>query len=104
VKLEVVRIAKRDFFGRPAPNTAVTVEATNTTTNKILKPRNQRVWGYQHGSDVGGMYSVGAALRDSFGNEYNSRASGYKILSLFKYLLNQNTKIISRAILPKNRE
>jgi hypothetical protein len=70
VKLEVVRIAKRDFFGRPAPNTAVTVEATNMTTNKILKPRNQRVWGYQHGSDVGGMYSVGAALRDSFGNEY----------------------------------
>lgn len=63
MKLEIVRIAKRDIFGRPASNTVITVEATNTTTSRILKPVNQAVWGYEFGS-------IGASLTDSFGNDY----------------------------------
>ena|GEM_PF-5404343 len=70
MKLEIIRIAKRDIFGRPAPNTVITVEATNTTSSRILKPRNQRVWGYEFGSDVGGQLPIGASLTDSFGNDY----------------------------------
>lgn len=70
MKLEIIRIAKHDIFGRPASNTVIAVEVTNTTTSKILKPRNQRVWGYEFGSDVGGQLPVGASLTDSFGNDY----------------------------------
>ena len=53
-------IEKRDFLGRPAANTVISIEATNTTTSKILKPRNQESWGGWRG----------ASLTDSFGNEY----------------------------------
>jgi hypothetical protein len=70
MKLEIVLIAKRDLFGQPSSNTVITIEATNTTTSKILKPRNQRIYGYEFGSNVGGRYSIGAYLTDSFGNEY----------------------------------
>ncbi|MEX2491302.1 MAG: hypothetical protein WD425_06040 [Nitrospirales bacterium] len=65
MKLEIVRIAIaiRDILGRPASITSVTVEATNTTTSRILKPRNQRFLG-----DV--RLSIGASLTDSFGNDY----------------------------------
>ena len=42
----------------------------NTTTSKILKPRNQKIWGYEFGSNVGGRLPIGASLTDSFGNDY----------------------------------
>lgn len=70
MKLEIIWIAKRDIFGTLALNTEIFIEATNTTATKILKPRNQKVWGYEHGSDIGGAFSIGASLTDSFGNDY----------------------------------
>ena len=70
MKLEIIRIAKRDIFGTLALNTEIFIEATNTTATKILKPRNQKVWGYEHGSDIGGAFSIGVSLTDSFGNDY----------------------------------
>ena len=70
MKLEIIRIAKRGLFGQPASKTVITVEATNTTTAKILKPRNQRIWGYEFGSSIGGRRPIGASLTDSFGNDY----------------------------------
>jgi hypothetical protein len=69
-KLEIVQITTHDLFGWSAPTTVIVVEVTNTTTSKILKPRNQRVWGYEFGSGVGGRLPVGASLSDSFGNDY----------------------------------
>jgi len=70
MKLEIIRITKRPLFGQQSPETIIAVEVTNTTTSKILKPRNQRVWGYEFGSDVGGRLPVGVSLTDSFGNDY----------------------------------
>ena len=60
MKLEVVWVARRDLFGRPASETLIVVEATNTTTDRILKPTNR----------VGRLLSIGASLTDSFGNNY----------------------------------
>ena len=70
MKLEIVRIEMRGLFGQPASKTVITIEATNTTTAKILKPRNQRFWGYEFGSSIGGRRPIGASLTDSFGNDY----------------------------------
>jgi hypothetical protein len=61
MKLEIVQIASK---------TVISIEATNTTTSRILKPWNQIVWGYEFGSNVGGRLPIGASLTDSFGNEY----------------------------------
>ncbi len=66
MKLEIAKIA----ISRLGPETVLTVEATNTTASRILKPRNQKVWGYQFGSNIGGLVPVGASLTDSFGNNY----------------------------------
>ena len=68
MKLEIVRIAKRGSFNLPA--SVFTVEATNTTNSKILKPQNHKVWGYEFGSEIGGTYAIGASLTDSFGKDY----------------------------------
>ena len=61
MSLEIIRIAKRDIFNRPGSNTVITIEATNTTTSRILKPKNWAVWGYE---------VIGSTLTDSFGNDY----------------------------------
>lgn len=78
MKLEIVRIAIDVSFSLSPPasetvltsETVVTVEATNTTASRILKPRNEKVWGYEFGSNIGGSIPVGASLTDSFGNDY----------------------------------
>ena len=70
MKLEIVRIEMRGLFGQPASKTVITVEATNTTTGKILKPRNQRFCSYEFGSSISCRLSIGASLTDSFGNDY----------------------------------
>jgi len=70
MKLEIVWIGKHNVYGNSALNTEILIEATNTTTTKILKPRNQKIWGYESGSDIGGQISIGASLTDSFGNDY----------------------------------
>jgi len=70
MKLEIIWIALRDIFGHPAMNTEIFIEATNTTTSKILMPKNHRIWGYEIGSDVGGQLPIGVSLTDSFGNKY----------------------------------
>jgi len=70
MKLEIIWIGKRDVLGRHALNTEFFIEATNTTATKILKPKNQKVWGYEYGSNIGGRISIGVSLTDSFGNDY----------------------------------
>ena len=85
MKLEIVRIAKRGSFNLPA--SVFTVEATNTTNSKILKPQNHKVWGYEFGSEIGGTYAIGASLTDSFGNDY-------KLTSIYpKFLGNEGRGI-----------
>lgn len=70
MRLEIVRISTSDIWVRPGTSTVITFEATNTTTSRIFKPRNQKIWGYEYGSNVGGRLPIGAFLRDSFGNDY----------------------------------
>ncbi len=70
MKLEIVWITKRDTVIDTELSTVITIETTNMTTSKILKPRNHRIWGYENGSDVGGRLPIGVSLTDSFGNNY----------------------------------
>jgi len=70
MKLEIIWIGKHNVFGNSVLNTEIFIEATNTTSTKILKPKNQKIWGYESGSDIGGQISIGASLTDSFGNDY----------------------------------
>lgn len=69
MKLEIVLIEIR-----PGTSsfiyTEISIKATNTTNTKIHKPKNQQIYGYEDGSDVGGRMSIGSSLVDSFGNKY----------------------------------
>ena len=57
-----------EFFG--LVRTLVTMAVTNTTTSTILRPRNQRVWGYEFHPELGGSTPIGTSLSDSFGNTF----------------------------------
>lgn len=67
MKLEIIWIGKRNVLRRSALNTEIFIEDTNTTATKILKSRNQKVRGYEYGSDIGGQISLGVSLTDAFG-------------------------------------
>ena len=69
MKLEIVLIEIRPFLGSLI-FTEISIKATNTTNTKIHRPKNQRIYGYEDGSDIGGRMSIGASLADSFGNKY----------------------------------
>ena len=67
IELEIVEVAKVGFR---KSNTFVAIAATNVTSSTILRPRNQRVWGYDVHPKLGGSTPIGTSLSDSFGNTF----------------------------------